>query len=121
MAKGQRKPKSGKKKWNQKKKIQGEGATYENKGLPRKYIQEYGIPVERALISSTAWDMFYKSNAGKDRARRILQQIRDDAAEKDVLLASQYNGFTKPHTEVQLNNVAENNSRAKAYARQRKA
>jgi len=80
---------SKKKKWNQKKKV-GVESRSENKGLPGFYIQSYGDPVQRALISRDAWDKFYKTDAGKMRATRMVARLADDTADKLVNLESNY-------------------------------
>lgn len=106
---------SKKKRWNQKKKV-GVQSKSENKGLPGPFIQAYGDPVQRALISRDAWDKFYKSDAGKKRALGMVSRLADDTADKQINLNANYAIKVKTDAAA-LAAVIKENSSQKAAAR----
>ncbi|HXU95457.1 MAG TPA: hypothetical protein VFP45_03375 [Candidatus Nitrosotalea sp.] len=82
----QKRSTSTKKKWNQKKKS-GQPAKNPNRGLPGDYIQRYGDPSVRTLISGDAWSEFYSSTAGRTRATKLAARYARRLAQQEQKLA----------------------------------
>lgn len=77
-----------KKGWNIKKKEEGVRKSIVGRGLPKKYIQQFGTPFEVTLISRNAWNQFYKSPAGKARAEKLVERYNKRMAEQDSYIRS---------------------------------
>jgi hypothetical protein len=107
-----------KKSWGQKKKKDEEGVRKKsiNVGLPGSFIKAYGKPVQRALISATAWDTFYKSTPGQARANALASRHQKKFLKEGIQLTQAFNGQVVSN-DAALKAVVTNNETAKLNAR----
>lgn len=103
--------------WNQKPKGKGKSSGG-NRGLPGKFIQQYGDAVERQMITKQVWNEFYKSPEGKKRATDIMARYFEDNAARQIAINDQ--GVSVPvRDDKAIATVVRTNAINKAAARTR--